>query len=146
RPVAAADYFLSNSVLAWFATKVIGIVPIRRSRDQGDPLAPCDEAIADNAILIFFPEGTRGEPEQRGQFKKGIAYLAQKFPEVPITPVFIHGLGKSLPRGEALLVPFFCDVIVGEPFFWEGDIDSFSKKVEQSILELEQEGDFPQWS
>lgn len=29
-PVAAADYFLSNAWLAWFAKKIIGIIPISR--------------------------------------------------------------------------------------------------------------------
>lgn len=26
----------------------------------------------------------------------------------------MHGLGRSLPRGEALFVPFNCDVIIGD--------------------------------
>ena len=32
RPVAAADYFLRNRWLAWFALNVVGIVPLNRQR------------------------------------------------------------------------------------------------------------------
>ena len=31
RPVAAMDYFMRNKALAWFATKIIGIIPLERS-------------------------------------------------------------------------------------------------------------------
>ena len=34
RPVAAADYFLSNKLLAWFALNVVGIVPLNRTRTR----------------------------------------------------------------------------------------------------------------
>ena len=56
RPVAAMDYFLRNKLLAWFATRIIGILPIARKRDEhtGDPLQPCYEALENNTILIFF--------------------------------------------------------------------------------------------
>ena len=30
QPVAAADYFLRNKVIGWFALKVIGIIPVYR--------------------------------------------------------------------------------------------------------------------
>ena len=41
RPVAAADYFMRNRVMAWFATRIIGIIPLRRAvrASSGDPLA-----------------------------------------------------------------------------------------------------------
>ena len=147
RPVAAADYFLRNRVLAWFATRVIGILPIARrsgSRD-GDPLAPVLEALDRGEILIFFPEGTRGEPERLKEFKSGLARLKERRLSVPVTPVFLHGVGKALPKGEAVLVPFFVDVFVGAPVEWTGDRESYLARFREAIVSLAGEGDYPAW-
>ena len=147
RPVAAADYFLKNRLLAWFATRIIGILPIRRGGSAAgeDPLATLAEALDRGEILIFFPEGTRGEPEHLKEFKSGIARLKERRPAVPVVPVFLHGLGKALPKGEAILVPFFVDVFVGEPVGWTGDRESYMTAFREAIIRLADEGDFPAW-
>jgi 1-acyl-sn-glycerol-3-phosphate acyltransferase len=147
RPVAAADYFLRNPLLAWFATRIIGILPIQRGRAAPgtDPLSPLTEALDRGEILIFFPEGTRGEPEQLKEFKSGLARLKERRPAVPVVPVFLHGVGKALPRGEAILVPFFVDVFVGEPVEWTGDRESYLDAFRSAIEHLAAEGDFPAW-
>ncbi|HHI76212.1 MAG TPA: 1-acyl-sn-glycerol-3-phosphate acyltransferase [Gammaproteobacteria bacterium] len=147
QPVAAMDYFLRNRLLAWFALNVIGILPLSRQRPEKgeDPLAPVDRALAQGKILIFFPEGSRGEPERLARFKKGIAHLAQRHPEIPVTPVYLHGLGKALPKGDFLLVPFFCDVFVGEPLAWQGDRNGYMRQLEERMQALAAEGQFPPW-
>ena len=146
RPVAAMDYFMSNPLLAWFALNIVGILPISRKKETtDDPLAVCGEALARGEILIFFPEGTRGEPEKLASFKKGISYLAERYPEVPVYPIFMHGLGKALPKGEAILVPFFCDVFVGEPLEWKGRRERYIADLEACMHELSQEGKFAPW-
>ncbi len=147
RPVAAIDYFMKSRRLAWFATRIIGIIPLAREVRPGgvDPLAACDEALARGSILILFPEGSRGEPERLGTFKTGIAHLARRHPGVPVVPVFLHGLGKALPRGEFLLVPFFVDVFVGKPLHWSGDRGVFMAEFDRRIRELAAEGSFPAW-
>jgi 1-acyl-sn-glycerol-3-phosphate acyltransferase len=147
RPVAAADYFLANRLLAWFSLRVIGIIPVTRNtgRDATDPFGECHAALERGEILLLFPEGSRGEPEQMAHLKSGIARLAAKFPQVPVVPVFMHGLGKSMPRGTWLPVPFFCDVFVGTPFLWNGDRRAFMHDLEQRLLDLRQELAAPEY-
>lgn len=147
QPVAAMDYFLRSPLLAWFAREIIGILPINRKpgRRGEDPLVPCYEALSNGRILIFFPEGSRGEPERLSDFKGGIARLAEKYPDIPVVPVLFHGLGKALPKGEALLVPFFVDAFVGEPLCWPGDRKQFMRQLEESMQRLSDEGQFPAW-
>ena len=146
RPVAAMDYFLKARWLAWFATRIIGIIPLdRRPRPGSDPLAAPTAALARGDILILFPEGSRGEPERLQAFKTGIAHLVKRRPEVPVVPVFLHGLGKALPKDAFLLVPFFVDVFVGEPIAWSGERGEFMARLEQAMHELAAECRSPAW-
>jgi 1-acyl-sn-glycerol-3-phosphate acyltransferase len=146
RAVAAMDYWMRSGFLAWFSLNIIGIVPIRRKRDAAspseDPLQPCHEALARGDILLFFPEGTRGEPEKMASLKMGISKLCEKHPDLPVVPVFLHGLGKALPKGDPLLVPFFCDVFVGETQRWTGDAEGFRSQLETKMHDLAAEGNF----
>jgi len=147
RPVAAADYFLRSRALAWFATRIIGIIPLNRkpTRENPDVLAPVDAALNERRLLILFPEGSRGEPEHLETFKGGVARLAERHPQVPVIPVFLHGLGKALPKGEGLFVPFVCDVIVGNSIPWPGDRRAFIKCLNDAMQGMAKEGNFPTW-
>lgn len=102
--------------LAWFALNIIGIIPLSRAARGGlDPFKTCVEALDRGNLLLVFPEGSRGEPEVMGPFKRGVAVLAARRPQVPVIPIYLQGLGKALPKGDPVLVPFSCDVFVGEP-------------------------------
>jgi len=135
RPAASAEYFLGNRWRAWFATCVIGIIPVATGGgcSHADVLGPVQDALAAGDIVIFFPEGTRGEPEKLGKLRTGIVWLAQQFPATPIYPVRLHGLGKVLPKGDWLPVPFFCDAWVGEPLHWSGDRRQFLTTLSASL-------------
>ena len=147
RPVAAQDYFFRNPLLKWFALRIMGILPLDREvkSKRKHPLAGINEALDRGEIVIVFPEGSRGAPEQLGDFKAGIAHIAKKSPEAPVIPIYMHGLGKVLPKGEALLVPFFLDIFIGEPIPWEGNKTEFMEHMTNQMTALAEEGKFSPW-
>jgi 1-acyl-sn-glycerol-3-phosphate acyltransferase len=116
RPVAAADYFLKNRVLAWISINCIGIIPLDRTgaNSQEELFKECHEALDDGDILILFPEGSRGEAEQMSRLKKGLYFMIKDRDNTPVIPIYMHGLGNALPKGEALFIPFNCDVDIGD--------------------------------
>lgn len=147
-PVAAEDYWFSNAFLKWFSLNIIRAIPLKRqanSSKKDPPLSGCIKALEAGKILIIYPEGSRGSPEDLSQFKSGIAHLAKCHPEIPVYPIFLRGLGKALPKGEALLVPFFCDVFIGEPIYWTGSKPSFMDLFVQTMQDLANQGKFPPW-
>jgi 1-acyl-sn-glycerol-3-phosphate acyltransferase len=147
RPAAAADYFLKTGPRAWFSENLIGIIPVvRGGRAAGeDPLARISAALEARAIVIFFPEGTRGEPERFKEMRSGIFHLSRRHPDVPIVPVFFHGLGKALPKGAFFPVPFFCDAFVGEALERSDDKETFLAALRARFEALRAEKTFPDW-
>ena len=138
RPVAAADHFLTSPLSTWFSTKLVGIIPVnRKGAARGeDVLAECKHALERAEILVIFPEGSRGEAEVMGQFKGGVARLAEAFPQAPVTPIFLQGAGRSLPRDSKLLVPFNCTAVVGDAVPWKDDRHAFMENLRTAIEEL----------
>jgi 1-acyl-sn-glycerol-3-phosphate acyltransferase len=140
RPVAAADYFMKNKWFAWFSQNVIGIIPLKRrpTKEEGHPLLGVTKALNKGDIVIIFPEGSRGVPEEMSTFKTGIAHLVKEFPTIPVVPIYMHGAGKILPKGEALFVPFIIDVHIGEAVYFEDETNkAFTARLEANIKELE---------
>lgn len=140
QPAAAADYFLKNKLIAWFSLKVVGVIPVVRGGDPKttDPLSGCAEALEKGNILILFPEGTRGEPERLSDIKNGLWYLCKQFPDVPVVPVFMYGLGRSMGKGQWIPVPFFVDVYIDEPMFFDDDKDHFRATLTSRFNALQQ--------
>ncbi|EFN9662960.1 1-acyl-sn-glycerol-3-phosphate acyltransferase [Escherichia coli] len=139
QPVAAADYFLRNKVVGWFALKVIGIIPVYRGSQQINPLQACVDALAAKKIVIIFPEGTRGEPGKFSGIKSGIWHLSQQCQEVPVIPVYLHGLDRSMGKGQKIPVPFFIDIFIDEPLFYDADKVTFKQSLLTRFVTLQQQ-------
>jgi len=140
-PVAAGDYFGGTRLKAYISYLLINAILIRRKKDQAeaDPIELMSEALRKGDSLILFPEGSRGEPEKMQEFKKGIGILLQRFPHIPYIPVYMKGMGKTLPKGETLLVPFDCYVLFGNPHMPKSpDIEGIVKEVAEEVHLLKQ--------
>ncbi|MBO0753882.1 MAG: 1-acyl-sn-glycerol-3-phosphate acyltransferase [Bradyrhizobiaceae bacterium] len=115
RPVAALDHFGEGAV-GFFARVILRAILIeRRGKPGAGALDPVLRALDRKQIVIFFPEGSRGEPEVLGSFRHGISRLVQMRGDVPVVPVYLHNMGKCMPKGSWLFVPFNCAMIVGSP-------------------------------
>jgi len=114
RPLAAADYWFGNPVSAWVSRNVIGAIPVDRNGGAQDPLAAADAALAAGAILIVFPEGTRGEPGRLGRFHSGVVRLAAAHPAAVLVPVWLAGCDRVLPPHRRIPHRVRCSVRVGD--------------------------------
>ncbi|MFM7682001.1 MAG: lysophospholipid acyltransferase family protein [Bacteroidota bacterium] len=141
-PVAAGDYFGGSPIKAFFSKLFTNAILIRRTKDGGseNPIEQMSQALIEGKSLILFPEGSRGEPEKMQIFKKGIGVLLQKHPNVHYLPVYMSGMGKVLPKGEKLLVPFDSYVLFGEPTLCKSsDVTEIVNEIESNILELKEQ-------
>lgn len=138
-PVAAADYFLRNKAMAWFALNILNIIPVSRKGRETNPLAQCEQALRDGKILILFPEGTRGEPGKLAQLKSGLWHLSQRVPDVPIIPVWLRGTEHIMAKGNRIPLPLFIDVNIGSALSFHGDKHLFMDELRQQLLQLQQQ-------
>lgn len=138
-PVAAADYFGKT---AWRRTIVmIGMnaMGIERTAGPGrDVLQPTIEALTAGESLIFFPEGSRGEPGVVGAFKPGIGKIVKSVPGVLVLPVFLAGAERSLPRGVSVPLPLGIDVTIGKPRAYSPLLDAraIAEMIRADVLAL----------
>ena len=91
-----------------------GHVLIDRAR-HGDAMAALERAAAQvrsGKTVLIFPEGTRGDSDTVGAFKKGGFHLARAA-KVPILPVGLRGSRGVFPRGGLLIYPGTIEVHIG---------------------------------
>lgn len=138
-PVAAGDYFGSSPIKAAVTRLFTNalLIPRKPIAGQQNPIRMMSESLENKQSLILFPEGSRGEPGKMQEFKKGIGLLLKMNHDIPFIPVYMKGMGKVLPKGERLLVPFDTYVIFGEPIYClSSETDDIVKEIEQQVIAL----------
>jgi 1-acyl-sn-glycerol-3-phosphate acyltransferase len=117
RPCAAADYFGRNRFVLALSRTFFNILPIARThiRPEDHPIQRMREALERGHSLLLFPEGTRGAGAAIGELRPGVAHLAESVPGLTFVPAYLENMGRALPKGEWVPVPFFCEVRLGTP-------------------------------
>jgi 1-acyl-sn-glycerol-3-phosphate acyltransferase len=140
RPVAAADYFERNRFVSMFTRIAFNILPIARKNisAENNPLRQMQAALEAGYSLIIFPEGTRGTGDEMAPFKAGVAHLLERTPGLPVVPAYLVNMGRSLPKGEFIPVPFFCEIRLGAPRLVEGSKQEIVKTLEAAVRELKE--------
>ena len=142
-PVAAGDYFGRHPLKQKFYEFVFNTLLIDRKGKQeiAKVIEPIGQALKNKKSILIFPEGSRGEPEVMGQFKNGVSFLLKNHPHIPFVPIFMQGLGKAMPRGDAVIIPHESRIVVGKPIYIPDvanmPVQEITAIIRQSILDLE---------
>lgn len=142
RPVAAADHFGKTKLKGKLTNYFVNSLLIQRKRDkenpENDPINQMIKALDEGYSLIIFPEGTRGEPEVKQALKPGVALVLKERPNVPFVPAYMEGMGKAMPKDDALIVPVASKLIYGQAQKIEANdtVESILSKIEQALIDL----------
>jgi len=141
-PCAAADYFGRTPAISFVSHTFFNVLLVARTKitPETNPIPRMREALARGESLILYPEGSRGSGERMAAFKTGIAHLVEAAPGVPVVPAYLVNMGRTLPKGEYLPVPFICEVRIGPPRAVAGSRAEIIDTLERSVLELRGEG------
>lgn len=139
RPVAAKDYWSKGWLRRRIAKAYNAMLIDRRSvKVHQSPVDLMLREMGEQHSVIMFPEGGRTDGQRVGEFKSGLYYLCKKRPELEAVPVYLHNMGRILPRDEYLPVPLLSSVTFGPPIWLETDESKadFLARARESVLRL----------
>ena len=100
-------------VLRWWIS-ACGAFPVRRGEADRQALRTALKILADEGVLVMFPEGTRALGRELRPPEPGAALLALRA-GAAVLPVAITGTDEVLPRGAHRLRRSTIRVRIGEP-------------------------------
>jgi 1-acyl-sn-glycerol-3-phosphate acyltransferase len=138
RPVAAADYFNRNKLTSLLSKKFFNILPIPRKdvSRKNNPLNIMKAALDSEQSIIVFPEGTRSSDGQMSRFRPGVAHLIRDYPNIPVIPIYLSNLWRSLPKGEYIPLPLFLEVSIGKPLHPQGNKNEIVDSLQKAISDI----------
>ena len=115
-PLAASEYFCVNPVLSFLVKLIVNVLPFDRQFACWHSLRVCAQLLEEKpgTILILFPEGTRTDGFELGDFKAGVAFLAAAS-DVLVVPCHLAGTHAALPKGAWFPRPKAVRLTIGRP-------------------------------
>lgn len=87
----------------WYQSLVLGNFPIMRGGGS-KALAYASWLLEQGSHICVFPEGTRAQSDELGEFRHGVSLLALKH-NVPVVPIVMKGLRELRPKGARHIKP-----------------------------------------
>ncbi len=132
---AAADYFYRTKLSGVAASLALGTVPfVRTGGSSRESIALLKELVGKGWSVLIFPQGTRGKGITG--FKKGFAYVAVDC-QVPVVPLYLHGLEEVMPKGTRIPLPGGVAVGIGFPVEPGDDYNDLVKRAEEALAETQ---------
>tara|TARA_R110002072_G_scaffold13418_9_gene56220 strand:- start:14876 stop:15607 length:732 start_codon:yes stop_codon:yes gene_type:complete len=87
----------------WYQSLVLGNFPITRGGGS-KALDYASWLLEQGSHICIFPEGTRAQSDELGEFRHGVSILAQKH-QSPVVPIVLKGLRELRPKGARQITP-----------------------------------------
>lgn len=118
-PVAAKDYFFENPFMARTVRILFNAIPFNRHSTAREELGLALAVLQKGHSLVFYPEGSRGQPGLMQPFKNGIGFLAL-MSDAPVIPTLILGSDKAMPKGSWFVKRRPVTIRFGQPIQFVG--------------------------
>lgn len=93
--IARVGLFKSRA-LAWLI-RTLHALPIRQDQPDSAAMKESIRRLEQGAAVLVFPEGSRSEHGELGEFKRGVAILLRRA-KCPVIPVALDGAFEAWPR------------------------------------------------
>jgi len=118
------------------ALKALGSIGVERGSHS---LRWAEQALSEGHCLGIYPEATPTGSLQLGEFKRGVAVLAQRLPQVPVVPVAIVGSQPLCSHHHRYAQPGPIALRYGPPLYWanEDDLAGFLGRLRCALEQLQ---------
>lgn len=136
RPVSflARDSLFRVPVIGWILRNTY-VKPINRENASTATIRETVKRLEEGFLCGMFPEGTRSDTGEVGEFKPGFVALARRM-ELPIYPVGIAGTHLAMGRNSLFMKPYRVRVVFGEPILPEQIAELKVRGREQELVNL----------